>query len=116
MLDWGSIFWFLIIGGLVYYMMRGGGCCGGHNHGSHENHDKGGREDHGGQPAHLEHHHEETPQNINNNLAKDPVCGMGLKTGSPLSSEHLGHTFHFCSEQCKKLFDLNPGKYVHSSL
>jgi membrane fusion protein, copper/silver efflux system len=45
---------------------------------------------------------------------KDPVCGMEVDSKAPgvLVSEHGGKTYHFCSSQCKKSFDANPGKYV----
>ena len=47
---------------------------------------------------------------------RDPVCGMEVKKNSTsLVSDHFGRTFHFCSEQCRKLFDINPNKYVGSS-
>jgi YHS domain-containing protein len=44
---------------------------------------------------------------------RDPVCGMELdeKSNAPLS-RYLGHTFHFCSKQCKKLFVIYPHKYI----
>ena len=111
----GSILWIAVIGGLFYYMMsKGGGCCGGgHDHGDH------GQDDH------------EEPDSSNENSAhpeqiedkhssefvelRDPVCGMEVnKSSTSLISEHLGHTFHFCSDQCRKLFDINPNKYIGS--
>ena len=44
----------------------------------------------------------------------DPVCGMS--TDSPDSwfpYEYQGETYHFCSENCLKKFQDNPGQYVH---
>jgi len=32
-----------------------------------------------------------------------------------LSGRYLGRTFRFCSERCRKLFDLNPNKYFGQS-
>lgn len=97
--------------GVFFYLMmkKGGGCCGGYDHGSQGKHDDhyshGGKED-----ADNAHHHlgigiseKETD--------KDPVCGMEVKDDS-IVSRHLERTFHFCSEQCKKVFDLNPNKYA----
>lgn len=108
----GSIFWILALVFFFYLMMRkGGGCCGGHNHGSSGGH---GGDDHGGM-AHAGHHHEEMPMSLgdDNRVDKDPVCGMEIKKADQIiNSEHLGRTFHFCSARCKKLFDLNPGKYM----
>ncbi|MDA8159794.1 MAG: YHS domain-containing protein [Desulfobacteraceae bacterium] len=72
-------------------MRSGGGCCGGHGHDSHH-HDSGT-----GSPA--------------TNGGKDPVCGMDVDDNTPLHSEHQGRTVRFCSERCKRLFDLNPGNY-----
>jgi YHS domain-containing protein len=113
----GSILWFLAIGALFYFMMKkGGGCCGGHDHGGHgeqHGHDGAGQ---GSNEEHAAHHDmqklEEEDRN-EANVLKDPVCGMEVKGNSAaLTSKHLGRTFHFCSEQCRNLFDLSPDKYV----
>lgn len=110
----GSILWIAVIGGLFYYMMsKGGGCCGGHNHGDH------------GQDGHKEHdssnenaaHPDQIEDKHSSEFVelRDPVCGMEVnKSSTSLISEHLGHTFHFCSDQCRKLFDINPNKYIGS--
>ena len=43
----------------------------------------------------------------------DPVLGLKeLKRVCKPASEYLGRNFHFCSDQCRKVFDLNPNKYV----
>jgi YHS domain-containing protein len=45
----------------------------------------------------------------------DPVCGMEVdetKVPQNLSSEHLGHYFYFCSQECKEEFERNPQQYV----
>ncbi len=45
----------------------------------------------------------------------DPVCGMEVEeTRVPqnLRSEHLGHYFYFCSQECKDEFERNPQQYV----
>jgi RND family efflux transporter MFP subunit len=45
---------------------------------------------------------------------KDPVCGMDVDPGKPdaIKSTYNGKTYYFCSRNCKKSFDENPGKYV----
>ena len=45
----------------------------------------------------------------------DPVCGMEVdenKVPQNLRSEHLGHSFYFCSSDCKEEFERNPQQYV----
>jgi YHS domain-containing protein len=110
----GSFLWIAVIGVFFYSMMRkGGGCCGGHDHG---NKNQGGHEDHNDNDNHA------APlEQIENNQSselielRDPVCGMEVqKSSTALISDHFGRTFHFCSEQCRKLFDINPNKYVGS--
>jgi len=118
----GEILWLLAIGVFFFFMMRGGGCCGGHDHSGHGH---GGHDDHtgGGGHDHDMHAHREADDSgradhftADSGASRDPVCGMTVAGGtdSP-TSEHGGQTFNFCSEQCRKLFDLNPGKYVQST-
>ena len=39
----------------------------------------------------------------------DPVCGMEVDPEHAAgSSEHAGHTYHFCSAGCKTRFDAEP--------
>ena len=111
----GSLLWIAAIGGLFYYMMsKGGGCCGGgHNHDAHS------QDEHKKHESNNDHaaHHEQGEDNGPSELIelRDPVCGMEVKKSSTsLVSDHFGRTFHFCSEQCRKLFDINPNKYVGS--
>jgi YHS domain-containing protein len=110
----GDLLWIAALGGLFYYMMsRGGGCCSGHNHGDHsqENH-KGQENDH----EHTAYQLQSVDKNtVDSPVEQDPVCGMEInKVASAPASKHFGRTFHFCSEQCRKLFDINPGKYAGS--
>jgi len=45
----------------------------------------------------------------------DPVCGMEVdesRATQNLRSEHLGHYFYFCSQECKDEFERNPQHYV----
>jgi len=108
MITLGSIFWILAIGGLFYYMMRhGGGCCGGHEHGGHGQH--------GEEAGHGMHGSHDQTSMLESETAnpKDPVCGMEVDAEeTTLVSTHLGRTFRFCSERCRKLFNLNPNKYT----
>ena len=102
----GNVIWFLVIGGLFYFMMRrGGGCCGGHDEGGHGNHGDGanpGEHSSNGQPGLLEAAN-----------TKDPVCGMQVgENETTFSSTHMDRTFRFCSDRCRKLFDMNPNKYA----
>jgi Cu+-exporting ATPase len=50
--------------------------------------------------------------------ALDPVCGMQVDRGQArtlsLVSEHGGNTWFFCSPECKRDFDADPGAYLPS--
>jgi YHS domain-containing protein len=110
----GDLIWIAALGGLFYYMMRrGGGCCGGQGH-DHEEHDRGEHKEHSGKNDHVAQSQQNTEIISSDNPAEqDPVCGMQVnKIASAPASEHFGRTFHFCSEQCRKLFNINPGKYA----
>jgi Cu2+-exporting ATPase len=45
-------------------------------------------------------------------MARDPVCGMEVKSPSKFHSEYGGTTFEFCSPSCKAAFDKEPQKYA----
>ena len=46
-------------------------------------------------------------------MAKDPVCGMEIdEDEAAVTSEHMGKTFYFCAQGCKKQFEENPMKYA----
>ena len=110
-----DILWIAALGGLFYYMMsKGGGCCGGHDHNGHGRNEQKGHATESDQAARhqrLEEHN--SPQSP---VVQDPVCGMEVaKDPTSLVSEHFGRTFHFCSERCRKLFDINPGRYAGSA-
>ncbi len=101
----------ILIFGVVFYLLMksGGGCCGGHDHGGKEDHCGHGSS---GDNKGTEHPHHHIDSEISENETdKDPVCGMKVKDHS-IVSKHLDRTFHFCSEQCRKVFDLNPNKYA----
>jgi membrane fusion protein, copper/silver efflux system len=48
--------------------------------------------------------------------AADPVCGMDVEVkvaaGAGRKSDFAGSTYYFCSDDCKKRFDKEPGKYT----
>jgi Cu+-exporting ATPase len=47
-------------------------------------------------------------------MAKDPVCGMDVdEEDAAAKAEHMGQTYYFCSEACKKQFESDPHKYAH---
>ena len=44
--------------------------------------------------------------------AVDPVCGMTVETSTPLRAEHLGTTYYFCAEGCRRKFVRAPKRYL----
>jgi len=43
----------------------------------------------------------------------EPVCGMQVgENETTFNSTYNDRTFRFCSDRCRKLFDMNPNKYV----
>lgn len=108
---WGNILFLVLIGVVIYMMMKGGGCCGGHDHGSHGGHKGHGNGDTGNEELPHKHNSGTKIEMAGNISEKDPVCGMEVNDNG-IETSYLGKTFHFCSEQCKKLFNLNPNKYA----
>ena len=49
-------------------------------------------------------------------VVRDPVCGMTVDptAGKPWH-EHAGHTYHFCSEGCRKKFVAAPEDYIEAT-
>ncbi len=46
----------------------------------------------------------------------DPVCGMEIDPQSAFAErEHMGQTFHFCSQSCVDQFEADPHRYVMTS-
>lgn len=45
-------------------------------------------------------------------MAKDPVCGMDVKTADAPKAEFKSKTYYFCSEGDKATFTADPTKYV----
>jgi hypothetical protein len=44
--------------------------------------------------------------------ATDPVCGMKVDRSKALALAHAGHTYHFCSEDCRDEFQAHPERYT----
>ncbi len=98
-----SLLYFLLWAGLFVMMMRFG--CGshvfGHGHGGHGQHDHGGAtHDPAGAPA---------------DEAKDPVCGMTVKTASAKTAAYRGQVFYFCSDACRGKFEAAPESYAKAA-
>lgn len=46
-------------------------------------------------------------------MSKDPVCGMSVdEKKTPVSTNHKGKTFYFCSTACRETFVKNPEKFA----
>ena len=104
-----NILLIVVIGAVIYMMMKGGGCCGHDHNGRQEEH-----QDHGpsGKTNNTGHtHHQMNKATFADRDETDPVCGMEIQDHR-IESSHLGRTFHFCSEQCRKIFNLNPNKFA----
>jgi putative ABC transport system ATP-binding protein len=44
--------------------------------------------------------------------ARDPVCGQVVEVEAAPTASFRGQSFHFCAEQCLKLFEANPQRYA----
>src|SRR5215471_15948334 len=45
-------------------------------------------------------------------VAKDPVCGMQVKVdGAKWVGKYGGRSWYFCSQGCRKKFEVDPGRY-----
>jgi membrane fusion protein, copper/silver efflux system len=56
---------------------------------------------------------EALPKEAATALLVDPVCGMEIDSSSYRSTVR-GTEYHFCSADCKRNFDKNPGTYMHA--
>lgn len=45
-------------------------------------------------------------------VATDPVCGMQVNVAGALQADHRGHTYYFCSGECRQRFLEAPTRYV----
>ncbi len=49
-------------------------------------------------------------------MKRDPVCDMEVDENSAAATtQYAGDTYYFCSEECKRRFDMDPEKYVSRS-
>jgi Cu+-exporting ATPase len=44
--------------------------------------------------------------------ARDPVCGMLVNLSAACHALHDGHTYFFCSTDCRAKFEADPGQYL----
>lgn len=44
--------------------------------------------------------------------AKDPVCGMLVDPTAATTAFYDGHTYFFCSADCRKAFEADPNRYL----
>jgi Cu+-exporting ATPase len=44
--------------------------------------------------------------------ARDPVCGMLVNLSAAYSALHDGHTYFFCSAECRDRFQADPAQYL----
>jgi YHS domain-containing protein len=46
-------------------------------------------------------------------MVTDPVCEMQVEEkNSTITSDYKGKTYHFCSEECREVFETNPEPYA----
>ncbi len=46
-------------------------------------------------------------------MERDPVCGVTIRPGLEAANvNYHGHTYHFCSVECRDLFRENPKQYA----
>ncbi len=46
----------------------------------------------------------------------DPVCGMKVEEGKEAGkSKYAGQTYYFCSKECERIFEQDPGRYIGQS-
>jgi len=45
-------------------------------------------------------------------LETDPVCGMGVEKDGSATARHLGITYYFCSNGCRREFEESPTKFT----
>jgi Cu+-exporting ATPase len=48
-------------------------------------------------------------------MARDPICGMEIKSPSDYRSQYKGMTYDFCSPACKGKFDARPEAFVRAT-
>jgi YHS domain-containing protein len=50
-------------------------------------------------------------------MTTDPVCGMRIdeKKSQELQTQFAGRKYFFCSEECQREFEADPGGYVETA-
>jgi len=106
MATFGIILLILVLVVIMYALMmnKGGSCCGGRGHGDQPS---GGP---GSCSMNASSCTREGPEKDGADL--DPVCGMAVGPNGPITSEHRGRRYRFCSEYCRQGFVDNPDKYL----
>ena len=52
-------------------------------------------------------------QQMKGTTVRDPVCSCKVDTaGAEFKTEFEGKTYYFCTEACKRKFDMSPGQWV----
>ena len=60
------------------------------------------------EPFGLEDHSDDQPT-----LSRDPVCGAAVDEAKAAGrTGYAGVTYYFCSKECQKTFESNPGKFA----
>lgn len=79
-----------------------------HDHHDHDHHGHG--HDHHADGAQCSCGHDEKAEDV---VVRDAVCGMTVdpKAGKP-SLDYQGHTYHFCSDGCRRKFEAAPQDYL----
>jgi YHS domain-containing protein len=45
----------------------------------------------------------------------DPVCGMKVdEKSAQFQTQFAGKRYYFCSEECRKEFEADPGEYIET--
>lgn len=96
----GTVFYFLLWGGLIYLMMRIG--CGTHIGGHRKPGNKSAGA--GGETQQL--------RWVPPGKDVDPVCGKTVHPAKALSSVYDGLVYYFCSRECRERFETAPDIYL----
>lgn len=51
-------------------------------------------------------------ESLENDFATDPVCGMRVTNGTAMKESYRGHSYSFCSDDCRERFVKEPSRYV----
>jgi Cu+-exporting ATPase len=47
--------------------------------------------------------------------ARDPVCGMLVDLSTATTAVHEGHSYFFCSPECREKFQADPATYLRQA-